>query len=174
MNINTLRKAKKEHQARLEETLKNFSNQKSVIKTLRVPLGDRDTILKSLAPLKLSKARGVYVICTNENLEKMKTDLKEFRLKRRIDKREAVPRPNDTKLSKHGCMYVGMVRRSTLYKRLLQHLDTTIQKTGALKLALWHKAKFVTVYYIEIDNEHVIEEYEKALWNYLQPALGKL
>ena len=89
-----------------------------------------------------------------------------------------ITKPNKDDKSREGCIYIGMVNKDCLYSRLYSHFYGG-KKTGSLKLSHWFentKINELKLCYIEFDHstKHLIREYEKALWKYYEPCLGKL
>jgi hypothetical protein len=171
MRQGILTTAKSKHLKTLQETLSDFQELDPILKKIDIALGDRGRIAERLAELKKPKTNGVYAICTSGNLAKIKRDLLKFKATNKLDR---TPNINIDHNPKYGCLYVGMTTKTTLHNRLMGHLDVISEGTWALKLGHWCKEKSVTVYYLSIDNKDVCKEYEKALWHYLKPAIGKL
>lgn len=173
--------ARLERSKKIEWILNHITTSK--IKTLNceIKLGTKKQIEEQLKCLDLSKSKGVYGIFVDpKEVINLQIALNKYRDSRppNLKDREAVPFSNMKHDVKSGCLYIGKIREGNLYYRALQHvLGTKSKRTGALKLKLWarklDKIQFSYIVFQDEDSQ-IIDEYERALWEYYQPAIGKL
>lgn len=183
-NSSSFSKAKASHALDVDRILKHLSDSSHLkSRSIVIDLKSKKIIEEKIKSLKLENSKGVYgFFVKQKDVELMQERLKFYREKKRSKEmkfRQAVPRPNSENDTRNGCLYIGMIRENNLENRILEHLlGTKSPRTGALKLHLWGKElKSINLSYIEFhdEKEHsLICEYEKAMWKYYQPAIGKL
>lgn len=140
-----------------------------------------EDIKRELKKLSLKDKLGIYTFFASpDDVHNIVAALKDFRTKQKGsgNNKISITKPNKEAESLEGCIYVGMVNKDCLYKRLSSHFFGG-KKTGSLKLSHWFKNTKITelkLCYIEFNpsSRHLIRDYEKALWHYYKPCLGKL
>lgn len=179
----TLTSARSMHASSIEAILNHVKNSKDLkVKTYKLSLKNKKQIAEDIKNLKLNLSRGIYgFFVAEDQVLGLQRCLIDFRSKRsrELKSRQAVPSPNLENETKSGCIYIGMISEKNLESRILEHvLGTKSPRTGALKLSLWAgKLKEIKISYIVFqsqDDHDLLCEYEKALWRYYQPAIGRL